>query len=155
MSPLEKYFHLSGDGISSRDTSKRASGWRRGCLQGRIQAALSAATPHSPTGSVFFGRHHRQPQTGGLNHRHVFSRGSGDRGPQSGYRRATLPVKALGCAGGVVLPASSSLCSWPCPSTPPLFSCGLPYVYVSPIVCLVSTSVLGCRAHPKSRVISS
>lgn len=25
MSPLEKYFHLSGDGISSRDTSKRAS----------------------------------------------------------------------------------------------------------------------------------
>lgn len=84
-----------------------------------------------------FGCHHRRPRTGGLNHRHVFSYGSGGRGPQGGCRKAMLPAKALGC-GGSFLPLPGSAHGH-VPPPLPLSSHGLRCVCVSSIVCLGST----------------
>lgn len=154
LSPLKKYFHLSGDGISSRDMG--------GLEQARLalRENLGAALPGSPSlsdGSSALGLSQHMATNGGPETTEIYCLAVRKLQVQSqGVPRATSPVEAPGKGH----PASSRPCG---PGVlglrPPPSDLRGHLSTASPRVCVSPSHLLQAlcpwiQAHPQSRVTS-
>lgn len=133
LSPLKKYFHLSGDGISSRDMGSLEQA--RLALRENLGAALRGSPPLS-AGAAPWGCHNTWPPTGALKQQKFIVSQSGS--CKSKVKASPGPSALWRLQGRVILPL-------PSPAARVSLACGrlpLTFVAISPRPPPVSVSLL-------------